>query len=143
MTGKVGRGTARQTIRVPEDEWDEFGAACEAAGVERSNYLLETIRWAIGRPDTEPPVQLPNALPPGVTARIEGRTPREPKGRTVYSITAQAPVDAVTATIGNSLTLTPEPGAVTHVEVIGDLNAIEQARALLAAAGIEVAGSTS
>lgn len=36
VTGKSGRGTARQTIRVDADLWAEFGEWCEAHGTDRS-----------------------------------------------------------------------------------------------------------
>lgn len=39
VTGKSGRGTARQTIRVDEDLWARFGAACDAADTDRSVVL--------------------------------------------------------------------------------------------------------
>ena len=41
VTGKSGRGTARQTIRVDETLWAAFGASCEAEGSDRSTVLRE------------------------------------------------------------------------------------------------------
>lgn len=99
VTGKSGRGTARQTVRIPDDEWDEFDAACIANGAERSAYLLNVVRWALGRPGAETPVPLPGALPAGVRAVIEDRTLREPKGHTAYALTVAAPADTVSALI--------------------------------------------
>jgi hypothetical protein len=66
VTGKSGRGTARQTVRIPEDEWVEFGKACEAAGTDRSEYLREVLRWAIGRPRARAPRKLAPVPPPAV-----------------------------------------------------------------------------
>ena len=56
MTGKSGRGTARQTIRVDEDLWTRFGQASEAQQTDRSTLLREFMaryvrRHAPKRPD--------------------------------------------------------------------------------------------
>lgn len=45
VTGKSGRGTARQTIRVDETDWQEFGQACDAMGTDRSAVLRTLMRW--------------------------------------------------------------------------------------------------
>lgn len=45
VTGKSGRGTARQTIRVDVDLWDRFGTVCEQAGSDRSDTLRAFMRW--------------------------------------------------------------------------------------------------
>lgn len=45
VTGRSGRGTARQTIRVDEDTWEKFGTRAQAAGADRSAVLRDFIRW--------------------------------------------------------------------------------------------------
>lgn len=45
VTGRSGRGTARQTIRMDEDLWNRLGAAAEAAETDRSVILREFARW--------------------------------------------------------------------------------------------------
>ena len=52
MTGRSGRGTARQTIRVDETLWERFG---ELAEPDRSAVLREFIRWYVGEPDAQAP----------------------------------------------------------------------------------------
>ncbi len=53
VTGRSGRGTARQTIRVPEDLWERFG---ELAGDQRRSELVrEFIRWYVGEDDAQMP----------------------------------------------------------------------------------------
>lgn len=55
VTGKSGRGTARQTIRVEEELWAQFGAACEAEGSDRSAVLRDCIaRYLKRHPAPEP-----------------------------------------------------------------------------------------
>jgi predicted transcriptional regulator len=49
MTGKSGRGTARQTIRVDEDLWDRFGQASETQHTDRSVLLREFIARYVRR----------------------------------------------------------------------------------------------
>lgn len=49
MTGKSGRGTARQTIRVDEDLWEQFGQASEAQHTDRSTVLREFIARYVRR----------------------------------------------------------------------------------------------
>ena len=46
MSARSGRGTARQTIRVDETLWDEFG---ETAEPDRSTVIREFIRWYVGQ----------------------------------------------------------------------------------------------
>lgn len=45
VTGRVGKGTARQTIRVDEVLWDSFGEATGADGGGRSGVLRDFMRW--------------------------------------------------------------------------------------------------
>lgn len=54
VTGKSGRGTARQTIRVPEDLWDRFDEATKQVGTDRSNWIRDAIRWCVGDLDAPP-----------------------------------------------------------------------------------------
>lgn len=57
MTGKSGRGTARQTIRVEEALWERFGEAASRAdgGKDRSQLLREFMRWYSGDTDAKLP----------------------------------------------------------------------------------------
>lgn len=57
VTGKSGRGTARQTVRVDEDEWEKFDATTKSLGTDRSAYLREVIRWANGEPGAQAPTR--------------------------------------------------------------------------------------
>lgn len=45
VTGRSGRGTARQTIRVDEALWERFGAL--VPGGNRSDVVREFIRWYV------------------------------------------------------------------------------------------------
>jgi hypothetical protein len=47
VTGRSGRGTARQTVRIDHELWDRFGVAARSAGVDRSSVLREFIRWYV------------------------------------------------------------------------------------------------
>lgn len=55
VTGRSGRGTARQTIRVDEELWKSFGVIAEAHGVDRSTAVREFIRWYVREPGAKPP----------------------------------------------------------------------------------------
>ncbi len=55
MTGRSGRGTARQTIRIDEALWRAFGEATEAGGEDRSTVLREFIRWYVREPSSRLP----------------------------------------------------------------------------------------
>jgi hypothetical protein len=48
VTGKSGRGTARQTIRVDEALWERFG---EIAEPDRSTVIRDFIRWYVREAD--------------------------------------------------------------------------------------------
>jgi hypothetical protein len=48
MTGKSGRGTARQTFRYDEQKWAAVGAAAEAAGTDRTTLIRDFLDWTIG-----------------------------------------------------------------------------------------------
>lgn len=58
MTGKSGRGTARQTFRYDGEKWNKFGVAAEAAGSDRSSMLRDLIDWVMGDPDAPAPRRL-------------------------------------------------------------------------------------
>lgn len=48
VTGRSGRGTARQTMRIPEDLWEQFEAARKRAGAkDRSEVVRDFIRWYV------------------------------------------------------------------------------------------------
>lgn len=55
VTGRSGRGTARQTIRVDEALWEHFGAGAEQMGADRSAVLREFIRWYVREPGAKMP----------------------------------------------------------------------------------------
>lgn len=45
MTGRSGRGTARQTIRMDEALWEKLGEAADRADTDRSVILRDFARW--------------------------------------------------------------------------------------------------
>ena len=50
VTGKSGRGTARQTVRIDEALWVEFEDARARAGAkDRSEVLREFVKWYVRR----------------------------------------------------------------------------------------------
>jgi predicted transcriptional regulator len=51
VTGRSGRGTPRQTIRIDEDLWTRFGELAAAQGLDRSALLRQFIRWYLRLPD--------------------------------------------------------------------------------------------
>jgi hypothetical protein len=55
VTKKVGKGTARQTIRVETEVWEDFGATADRLGSDRSALIREYILWAIRREGASPP----------------------------------------------------------------------------------------
>ncbi|WP_146174724.1 hypothetical protein [Umezawaea tangerina] len=55
VTGKSGRGTARQTIRVDEVLWEQFGAQAMRSGGDRSALLRDFIRWYVREPGARMP----------------------------------------------------------------------------------------
>lgn len=55
VTGRSGKGTARQTVRIDEELWTKLGQACEAAGIDRSSALRAFARWYVGEDDAELP----------------------------------------------------------------------------------------
>lgn len=54
----------RNIRQIPKDEWDDFGALCEAAGTNRSAAIGEYIRWALRRPDSPKRLARPAPKPP-------------------------------------------------------------------------------
>ena len=52
VTGRSGRGTARQTVRIDEALWETFG---EIAEPDRSSVLRDFIRWYVREPGAKPP----------------------------------------------------------------------------------------
>jgi hypothetical protein len=47
VSGRSGRGTARQTVRIDHELWDRFGVAARSVGVDRSALLREFVRWYV------------------------------------------------------------------------------------------------
>lgn len=66
VTGKSGKGTARQTIRADEGLWESFEASCKAVGLDRSAALRAFMRWFNSEPGAElparPQVSAPQAI---------------------------------------------------------------------------------
>lgn len=44
VTGRSGKGTARQTIRIDATLWDEFGELATSVGTDRSAVVRDLIR---------------------------------------------------------------------------------------------------
>lgn len=59
VTGRSGRGTARQTIRLDEDLWTRLDEAAKRLGTDRSTWLREAARWCVGEPDAAAPQRPP------------------------------------------------------------------------------------
>jgi predicted DNA-binding protein len=57
VTGRSGRGTARQTIRLDEDLWERFDEATKRLGTDRSSWIRDAVRWCVGETDVSPPEQ--------------------------------------------------------------------------------------
>jgi hypothetical protein len=57
VTGRSGRGTARQTIRVDEGLWERFDEVTKQMGTDRSGWIRDAIRWCVGETDVSPPVR--------------------------------------------------------------------------------------
>lgn len=55
VTGKSGRGTARQTIRMDEELWKKLDAASKRADSDRSDVLRRFAKWYVGEPNAELP----------------------------------------------------------------------------------------
>ncbi len=55
MTGKVGKGTARQTVRIDHQMWDDFGALADSLGTDRSVLIREFIAWMLDQPNAKMP----------------------------------------------------------------------------------------
>lgn len=55
VTGRSGRGTARQTIRVDEALWEQFGEQATKAGSDRSVLLRDFVRWFVREPGAKMP----------------------------------------------------------------------------------------
>jgi hypothetical protein len=84
MTGRSGRGTARQTIRVDETLWERFGEATEALGTDRSTWLREAIAWCVRERGAKMPRRLDESASPQVAIRsyTDGVAAAKPKGTT-------------------------------------------------------------
>lgn len=57
VTGRSGRGTARQTIRIDETLWERFGGL--VPGGNRSDVIREFIRWYVRDRESGRPVGMP------------------------------------------------------------------------------------
>lgn len=58
MTGRSGRGTARQTVRIDEGLWEALGRLAQEHGTDRTAVLRDYVRWTTGDPDAPEPVRL-------------------------------------------------------------------------------------
>lgn len=57
VTGRVGRGTARQTVRIDEADWERLGVRTAEAGTDRSAVIRAFVDWYNGKPDAELPAR--------------------------------------------------------------------------------------
>jgi hypothetical protein len=55
VTGRVGRGTARQTVRIDEADWEQLGARTADAGTDRSAVIRAFVDWYNGKAGAELP----------------------------------------------------------------------------------------
>jgi len=55
MSTRSGRGTPRQTLRVPEALWIRFGAAAARAETDRSALVRALIAWYVREPGARLP----------------------------------------------------------------------------------------
>lgn len=55
VTKRVGKGTARQTVRIDEELWTKLGLTTETAGTDRSTVLREFVRWYVREEGAELP----------------------------------------------------------------------------------------
>lgn len=67
VTGRSGKGTARQTFRYDADKWEKLGEATEAAGTDRTALIRDYLDWVMGDPDAPEPARL--VQPPKRRAR--------------------------------------------------------------------------
>lgn len=58
MTGRSGRGTARQTFRYDDDKWKAVGDAATAAGTDRTAMIRDFLDWSMGLPTAPAPQRL-------------------------------------------------------------------------------------
>lgn len=65
VTGKSGKGTARQTIRIDEVLWERFGRSAAAVDSDRSAILRDFIRWFNHDPDAMIPARPAESPEPG------------------------------------------------------------------------------
>ena len=63
VTGRSGRGTARQTIRVDDALWTRFGVVATRQDTDRSALLREFIAWYLRVPAAKLPKR-PDATEP-------------------------------------------------------------------------------
>jgi hypothetical protein len=58
VTGRSGKGTARQTIRIDHELWERFGRVADHLGVDRSQLVRDYIEKLVDEHDpsaaTEP-----------------------------------------------------------------------------------------
>lgn len=138
VTGRSGRGTARQTIRVDEDLWGRFGAIAEP---DRSTVLRDFIAWYVRESGAKMPQRPGPAgdLPPGIAAHVDDVTANRPAGRTWYRFATFAPMDAAALALVDQAggQLSTDTGAR---EVSGrSLPAVRRAYDALRAAGYRIA----
>ena len=61
VSTKSGRGTARQTIRVDEALWEQFGKETASAESDRSAVLRDFVRWYVREPGAKMPKRPPTS----------------------------------------------------------------------------------
>lgn len=57
VTGRSGRGTARQTVRIGEESWEDLGEKAAAIELDRSAVIRALVDWFRGIPGAELPVR--------------------------------------------------------------------------------------
>lgn len=55
VTGRTGRGTARQTVRIDEADWDLLGETSARLGTDRSAVIRAFVDWYNRKPEAELP----------------------------------------------------------------------------------------
>lgn len=55
MSSRSGRGTPRQTVRIPEPAWIAFGEAAERLGTDRSALIRAFVEWYVREPGAKLP----------------------------------------------------------------------------------------
>lgn len=55
VTGKSGRGTARQTVRIDHERWERFETVANQADTDRSKLINDFVAWYTREPGAKLP----------------------------------------------------------------------------------------